>query len=60
MAASHRRSPCDLPIAQLVLHASSELRKLGYSRRTLRRYGTVLKHLCGEQNRTLLDWLQSQ
>jgi site-specific recombinase XerD len=45
MAASHRRSPSDLPIAQLVQHASGELRKLGYSRRTLRRYGTVWKHL---------------
>lgn len=45
MAASHRRSPCDLPIEQLAQHALGELRKLGYSRRTLRRYGTVWKHL---------------
>jgi site-specific recombinase XerD len=34
-----------LPIAQLVQHALGELKKLDYSRRTLRRYRTVWKHL---------------
>ena len=45
MSASHRRSPCDLPVNRLAQHALGELKKLGYSRRTLRRYSTVWKHL---------------
>lgn len=35
----------DLPIEQLVAHALGELKKLDYSRRTMRRYRTVWQHL---------------
>lgn len=34
----------DLPLDQLIEHALGELNKLGYSRRTLRRYRTVWQH----------------
>ena len=45
MNASNHPAASDLPIEQLVAHALGELKKLDYSRRTLRRYRTVWQHL---------------
>ena len=39
------RTPSGLPLDQLVAHALSELDKINYSRRSVRRYRTVWGHL---------------
>ena len=44
MDSSEHRSEGDLPLAQLITHALTELRRLRYSRRSLRRYRTVWRH----------------
>jgi len=45
MDSSEHRSASELPLDRLVAHALRELEKLGYSRRSLRRYRTVWEHL---------------
>lgn len=45
MDSSEHRSASNLPLDRLVAHALRELEKLRYSRRTLRRYRTVWRHL---------------
>lgn len=45
MDSSEHRSASNLPLDRLVAHALSELEKLRYSRRSLRRYRTVWEHL---------------
>ena len=45
MDSSVHRTPSDLPLDQLVAHALSELDKINYSRRSVRRYRTVWGHL---------------
>lgn len=45
MDSSEHRSASDLPLDRLVADALRELEKLGYSRRSLRRYRTVWEHL---------------
>lgn len=44
MNVSNHSAASSLPIDQLVTHALAELKKLDYSRRTLRRYCTVWQH----------------
>jgi len=45
MNASNHPAASDLPVEQLIAHALGELKKLEYSRRTLRRYRIVWQHL---------------
>jgi len=45
MDSSAHRTPSSLPLDQLVAHALSELDKINYSRRSVRRYRTVWRHL---------------
>jgi site-specific recombinase XerC len=45
MDSSTHRTPSSLPLDQLVAHALSELDKINYSRRSMRRYRTVWGHL---------------
>ena len=45
MDSSAHRTPSSLPLDQLVAHALSELDKINYSRRSVRRYRTVWGHL---------------
>ena len=45
MDSTQHRNPSSLPLDQLVAHALSELDKINYSRRSVRRYRTVWEHL---------------
>jgi len=45
MDSSAHRTPSSLPLDQLIAHALSELDKINYSRRSVRRYRTVWGHL---------------
>ena len=45
MDSLEHRTPSGLPLDELVAHALSELDKINYSRRSVRRYRTVWGHL---------------